>query len=182
MADRCGPWTAGVTAAGGLDRFLGSGMRKVAEGGEGHSAGLDVPSHRAPRGPCPGEASCAWSTTLRRSRALDALCFAVSGPRPRGEGRLQEPYLKLCLACDCGSRPGAVALDALGDREAGQDHLSEPPGWGWGAAFTCACSGRGPRLGRRLSLEVLGCCTESPTTKCLGQSPTCRVSLKHPKS
>lgn len=54
----------------------------------------------------------------------------------------------LPLARGCGSRPGAVALDALGDREAGQGHLSELPGGGGGggggqwAAFTCACLGR----------------------------------------
>lgn len=62
VADRCGlpgVWTPGVTIAGGLEGFLGSGMHKVAESGEGHSTGLDVPGHRAPLGPWPGEASCA---------------------------------------------------------------------------------------------------------------------------
>lgn len=127
---------------------MGSGMYKVAESGEGHSTGLDVPGHRAPLGPCSGEASCAWWTTLGQSWSLDALCFALSRSRSRGEGRLQESHLMLPLARGCGSRPGAVALDALGDREAGQGHLSELPGGGGGggggqwAAFTCACLGR----------------------------------------
>lgn len=47
-----------------------------------------------------------------------------------GGGRLQELDLKLCLARGCGSRPGAVAPAALGDREAGRGHLSAPLGLG----------------------------------------------------
>lgn len=76
-------WLTGVDrkhpeslSLGGLDGFLGSGTREIAEGGEGHSAGLDVPGRGAPRGPCPGDASIA-----RFLSQSGAGCPFLCGPR-----------------------------------------------------------------------------------------------------
>lgn len=103
-----------------------------------------------------------------------ARCPLLCGPRhppgaslSRVEEDFREPDLKLCLARSCGLWPGAVAPGALGDGEAWQDHLSASRSLG-DAAFTCACRGRGQRLGQDLSLEALGRLLQKA---CIGQLP-----------
>lgn len=134
-----------------MDGFLGSGTREGVEGGEGHSAGLDVRGRGAPRGPCPGEASSAWSTTLPTSRELDALCFGGPQHPPRASlSREEEADLSQAMlgALGCGLWPVAVAPGALGDGEAWRDHLSAPLSLGAGGRSFHLCLQRaGPEAG-----------------------------------
>lgn len=162
MADRCGPWTPGVTVAGGLDRFLGSGTRKVAETDEEHSAGLDVPSRGAPRDRCPGESSCVWSTTPRpksgaRCPLLRDLPASLSGRRPTSGASSQAmPGAWLWLmAWSCGPRrPGRQGGGA-------RPPVSAAALMGEVYSLHLRLQRAGPESGLSLSLEVLGCCTES---------------------